>query len=70
MNRPEIHFNSNGPSGNIFWILGTVRDALRKQRRITEYNDLRDRVTSSGSYTEALTEIRKLVDLIDDDGNY
>jgi hypothetical protein len=43
---------------------------MRKQRRITEYNDLRDRVTSSGSYTEALAEIRKVVDLVDEDGVY
>lgn len=70
MQRPEIRFSSSGPSGNIFWILGTVREALRKQRRITEYNDLRDRVTSSGSYTEALAEIRKVVDLVDEDGVY
>ena len=70
MQRPEIRFSSRGPSGNIFHILALVREAMRKQRRIAEYNDLRDRVTSSRSYTEALTEIRKLVDLIDDDGNY
>ena len=70
MQRPEIRFSSSGPSGNIFWILGAVREALRKQRRITEYNDLRDRVTSSGSYTEALAEIRKVVDLVDEDGVY
>ena len=65
-----IHFRSCGSSGNIYWILGAVREALRKQRRITEYNDLRDRVTSSGSYTEALAEIRKVVDLVDEDGVY
>ena len=68
MKKPIIHFESRGPSGNIFWILGTVRNALRKQRRINDYNDLRDRVLASHSYREALTIIREYVDLIDDDG--
>lgn len=68
MNKPTVHFNSRGESGNIYWILGAVRTALRKQRRITEYNDLRDRVFASGSYQEALAIIREYVDLIDDDG--
>lgn len=70
MQRPEIRFSSRGPSGNIFHILALVREAMRKQRRITEYNDLQDRVTSSGSYTEALAEIRKVVDLVDEDRVY
>ena len=68
MNKPTVHFHSRGESGNIFWILGAVKTALRKQRRITEYNNLRDRVCSSGSYGEALAIIRETVDLIDDDG--
>ncbi len=68
MNKPTVHFNSRGESGNIFWILGAVKTALRKQRRITEYNNLRDRVTASGSYNEAVAIIREYVDLIDDDG--
>lgn len=68
MNKPTIRINSRGESGNIFWILGSVRQALHKQRRITDYNNLRDRVTSSGSYNEALAIIREYVDLIDDDG--
>ena len=70
MKQPEIHFNSNGPSGNIFAILCEVRMAMQKQRRITEYNDLYVRVRNCYSYAEALKEIRRIVDLIDDDGNY
>ena len=70
MNRPEIHFASKHSSGNIFWIMGAVRDALRKQRRISEWNDLYQEILNSGSYEEALGKINKLVHLIDDDGVY
>lgn len=68
MNRPEVHFRSRGESGNVFWIMGAVREALRKERRISEWNDLRDAVTSSGSYEEALRLMNEHVHLIDDDG--
>ena len=67
MNKPTIHFNSRGESGNIYWILAAVREALRKERRITDFNNLWERVQVSGSYTEALAIIREHVDLIDDD---
>ena len=68
MKKPTVYFDSRGESGNIFCILGLVRREFRKQRRITEYNDLRDRVTASGSYDEALRIIREKVDLIDVQG--
>lgn len=66
----EVHFRSRHESGNIFVILSLVRRELQKQHRITDYNNLRDRVTSSGSYEEALAIIRETVSLIDDDGIY
>ena len=66
--KPTIHFRSRHESGNIYWILAAVRRVLQKQRRITDYNNLRDRVTASGSYKEALAIIRGTVNLIDDDG--
>lgn len=66
----EVHFASRHHSGNIFWIMGAVRGALEKERRITEWNDLRDQITSSSSYEEALKLIREHVNLIDDDGIY
>lgn len=70
MQRPEIRFSSSGPSGNIFAILCEVRKAMQKQRRITEYNDMYTRVRNCYSYTEALAEIRRHVDLVDEDGVY
>ena len=47
-----------------------TRDALRKARRISDYNDMWERVQNCGSYTAALAEIRKTVDLIDLDGAF
>lgn len=68
MKQPEVHFASCHESGNIYAVLGLVRNALRKQRRYTDYNNLRDRVLNeAGSYVEALSMIREVVTLIDDD---
>lgn len=68
MKKPIVHFKSHGESGNIFWILGAVRNELQQQRRISDYNNLWKRVQQSGSYTEALSIIREYADLVDDDG--
>ena len=68
MEKPTIHFSSRHESGNIFFILALVRREMQKQRRITDYNNLRDRVTRSHDYREALAIIRETVNLIDDDG--
>lgn len=70
MEKPRVEFSSSGPSGNIYYILGLVREALRKQNRYTDYNNLRDKVCSSASYTDALHIIRDVVDLVDKDGRY
>ena len=70
MKKPIVRFQSTGPSGNIYYILGAARDALRKQSRINDYNEMRDKVLSSESYREALIHIREYVDLIDIDGKY
>ena len=61
-----IHFNSRAESGNIFHILGRVREVMRKERRITEFNDMWQAVQNSGSYEAALEIIGKHVPLIDD----
>lgn len=69
MTKPEIHFRSMHESGNIFFILAKVREVFRKQRRITEYNNLWEEV-QKGDYENALRLIREKVNLIDDDGRY
>lgn len=66
--KSAVCFESKGVSGNIFYILGMVQKELRKQRRINDFNELRDRVYNSHSYKEALSIIREYVDLIDLDG--
>lgn len=66
--KPTVTFDSRGSSGNIFAVLVLTRDALRKARRITDYNECRDRVLSSDSYDEALAIIREYVDLTDASG--
>lgn len=68
MDKPKIEFHSNGESGNIYYILTLVRNELRKQRRITEYNEIWQKVTTSNNYTEALNAIRQKIDLVDLDG--
>lgn len=65
--KTALHFESRGVTGNIFWILGKVRDIMRKERRIIEYNDMWEEVQKSGSYEEALQIIGEHVHLIDDD---
>lgn len=61
--KPVINYDPCGPSGNIYWILGAVSDIMRKQRRITAFNDLRDRVFEAQSYEEALAIIGEEVTL-------
>ena len=65
MKKATVIFDGRGPSGNIYYIIGMVRDELRKQRRINDFNTMRDRVFESKSYKEALAIIREYVDLID-----
>ena len=68
--KPKIEFHSRGASGNIYALLGMVRDALRKQRRILDYNAVYDAVTASGSYNEAIGIIKQYAELRDLDGLY
>lgn len=65
MNDKVIYFDSTGESGNIFYILGQVQKVYHKQRRVTEFNDLRDKVFSAKSYEQALNIIRQHITLID-----
>ena len=70
MKRPEVHYQSRHETGNIFAILALVRTALRKERRIAEFNELWDRVQKAGSYENALDIINEKVRLIDDDNPF
>ena len=63
--KPELIYDSRGASGNIYHILGQLQTIMRKQRRYTAFNDLRDRVFAAQSYTEALEIISEEVELVD-----
>lgn len=65
MERLTIHYDSCGETGNIFWILGELQKGLRKQRRINDFNEIRDRVFEARSYKEALAIIGEEATLID-----
>ena len=64
-----IHFRSRHQTGNIYWIMGAVRDQMRKEQRITDWNNAWERIHET-DYAGALQIMRELVDLIDDDGVY
>ena len=65
MRTPIVIYDSQGPQGNIYYILGLVQQALKAERRYTDFNNLRDRVFEARSYEEALTIINETVTLID-----
>ena len=69
MAKAVIHFQSSHETGNIYWIMGKVRDIMRKERRITDWNNAWERIQKT-DYAGALEILRELVDLIDDDGRY
>ena len=65
MKKPVLEYDSRGPSGNIYWILGQVRRIMQKQARIIAYNEMWEKVQNAHSYNEALEIIGKEVTLID-----
>lgn len=69
MPKAVIHFRSCNETGNVYWIMGAVRDQMRKERRITDWNNAWERIQQT-DYAGALAIMRELVDLIDDDGRY
>ena len=64
MSKPTIYFSKEAESGNIFYLLGMVQKAMRKQNRLDAFNSLRDRVFASGSYEEARRVLREEADLV------
>ena len=65
MSKPTIKYNPRGEDGNIFVILAKTREALRKQRRLQDYNDCWHAVQKCKSYEEALEIIRRYVNLVE-----
>ena len=65
MTKPTIIYDSRGETGNIYYLIGQLQQIMRKQRRYTDFNDLRDRIFESGSYEDALAIIGEEVELVD-----
>lgn len=70
MKKGKVEFHSRGQSGNIYYIIGAVREVMKKQSRLLEYNDMWDEVQNAKSYQEALKIIAEHVELVDLDGLY
>ncbi len=68
MSRFTTRISINGPSGNIFSVLGAATSMMR-QIRIdnTEIEKLSEAVMSAGSYKEALNHIREWFPVGDED---
>lgn len=67
MNKPTIHYNSQGESGNIFWILRAIYENCKREGvNPTVYKEMQERVFAAGSYEEALAIIGEKVNLVDD----
>ena len=62
--KPIMYIDITGPDGNIYFILGKVSNIMKKARRITEFNNLRDQVYQ-GTYFQALYRISKVITLVD-----
>lgn len=65
MKKPVLKYDSRGPEGNVFWILGQAQQLMKRNGRIAEWKELWERVQSAGSYSEALQLIGEEVTLID-----
>ena len=65
MEKPTIIYDSRGETGNIYHLIGQLQQIMRKQRRYTDFNNLRDRIFESSSYEEALAIIGEKVELVD-----
>lgn len=61
--KTDIRVRLTGEDGNIFFILGRVREALRRGGRPDLVPEVTAAVTSSRSYEEALARIIEFVEV-------
>ena len=64
--KPRIEFDSNGESGNIFYILGICKTTLNDE---VLFKSIFENVKKT-NYQGALAEIRKYINLVDIAGEY
>lgn len=60
-----VEYDRNAPNGNIFAILGKARSALEKQQRLSDCNEMWQRVQNAENYNAALGIIDEYVLLLD-----
>lgn len=60
-----VEFDRNAPNGNIYAILAAARQEMARQRRVSDYDEMWERVQNSESYNVALRIIGEYVTLID-----
>lgn len=58
--KPEL--NITGQDGNIFFVLGAASKILKQKGLADQAVEMKNRVTSSGSYQEALSIIGEYVE--------
>ena len=61
----EVRFCRNGSSGNVYAIMGGAIKILRRVGMYDKAKEMVDRVTSSGSYDDALKIIGEYVNLVE-----
>ena len=67
--KPKIHINFDSPDGNIFTVLAHAANAMKAYGIIDAKEKaakMRERVTSSHGYEDALDIIREYVDIIEE----
>ena len=67
--KPKIHINFDSPDGNIFTVLAHAANAMKAYGIIDakeEAAKMRERVTNSHGYEDALDIIREYVDIIEE----
>lgn len=62
--KPKLAIDIDGPDGNILFMLVKVKGVLLKERRINDYNELRDKVLQS-RYPQEIYQMSELVEFID-----
>ena len=64
-----VYFDRSGSSGNIFVVMGGASAILRRLGKKDKADEMINRVTSSGSYDEALGIIGEYVNLVEVGGD-
>lgn len=65
-----IFIDLSGENGNVFYVLGVVKKELQKKDRLSDYEELYERVKACDNYKEAIGIINEYVVLYDTSHRY